>query len=59
MNYKESLTNILNALGNVETKGESTLILADCRRMLAQTISSMPDKKPDKSNVKKEDKPEK
>lgn len=34
----EALINIYNALGNVETKGESTLIMADCRRALAEVI---------------------
>lgn len=56
MNCRENLINIQNALGNIETKGDSTLILADCRRLLAQTIPKIPDEKP---KAKKEDKPEK
>lgn len=55
MKLKETLTNIQNALGRVETKGDSTLILADCRRLLAQTIPEIPDNNP----KEKEDKPEK
>lgn len=56
MNCREKLINIQNALGNIETKGESTLILADCRRLLAQTIPEIPDEKP---KTKKENEPEK
>ena len=56
MNCRGNLINIQNALGTIETKGDSTLILADCRRLLAQTIPEIPDEKP---KVKKEDKPEK
>lgn len=38
---KENLIEILNALQRVETKGEGTLIMADCIRGLAQIINSM------------------
>ena len=40
---KQNLTAILDALARVETKGDSTLILADCRRGLAGVIQTMPD----------------
>lgn len=40
---KQRLVDILNALGNVETKGESTLIVADCRRALAGIINTLPE----------------
>lgn len=34
----EVLMQIYNALNRVETKGESTLIMADCLRALAEVI---------------------
>ncbi len=43
MNSKKHLINIFDVLAKVETKGESTLILADCRRSLAGIIQQMPD----------------
>ena len=55
MNTKEKLTAMLNALQNVETKGGSTLILADCMRELAGLIQTMPDLPPkDKTEKGKE-----
>lgn len=38
---KETLINIYNALRNVETKGESTLIIADCLRALLDVIREL------------------
>ena len=40
---KDRLTTIFNALRNVETKGDSTLIMADCLRELANVINSIPE----------------
>ena len=36
---KDKLTTIFNALQNVETKGQSTLIMADCLRELVNIIN--------------------
>lgn len=40
---KDKLTAIFNTLKMVETKGDSTLIMADCLRELADIINSIPD----------------
>lgn len=42
---KERLLTIFEAMKNVETKGESTVIMADCMRELADIINNMPDEK--------------
>ena len=34
----EALMQIFNALNRIETKGENTLIMADCLRALAEVI---------------------
>lgn len=39
---KDKLTAIFNTLKMVETKGDSTLIMADCLRELAQIINGIP-----------------
>ena len=39
---RERLTAIFNTLKEIETKGDSTLIMADCLRELANVINSMP-----------------
>lgn len=39
---KDRLIAVFNTLKMVETKGDSTLMLADCMRELAQIINSMP-----------------
>lgn len=44
---KEKLTIVFNALKQVETKGESTLIMADCLRELAKIVNEMPDEETD------------
>lgn len=46
---KENLIEILNALHRVETRGDSTLIMADCIRGLVQIINTMD--KEDKDGV--------
>jgi len=40
---KERLTAIFNLMQRIETKGDSTLFMADCIRELANVINSMPD----------------
>lgn len=40
---KDRLTAIFNLMQRIETKGESTLFMADCIRELANIINSMPD----------------
>lgn len=42
MDVKETLINILNALTQVETKGQGTLIMADCITTLNQVINQIP-----------------
>ena len=44
---KEKLTNIFNTLRNVENKGDSTVIMADCLRALVEIIQSIPDEEVD------------
>lgn len=39
---KEKLIAIFNTLQKVETRGESTLMMADCLRELANIINSLP-----------------
>lgn len=41
---KEKLTIVFNALKQVETKGASTLIMADCMRELVKILDELPDK---------------
>lgn len=38
---RDKLAQIFNALQNVETKGQSTLILADCMRELLSIVQEM------------------
>lgn len=40
---KERLTAIFNLMQRIETKGDSTLFMADCIRELANVINSMPE----------------
>ena len=40
---KEKLTAVFNTLKYIETKGDSTLMMADCLRELANVINSMPE----------------
>ena len=44
---KDRLITIFNALHNIETKGDSTLIMADCIRELANVINSIPEENSD------------
>lgn len=39
---KEKLIAIFNALQNIETHGNSTILMADCIRELAHVIDSIP-----------------
>lgn len=48
---RDRLAQIFNALRNVETKGDSTMILADCMRELLNIIQEM-----DKEQKDQEDK---
>ena len=41
MNIKEYLTLILETLNEVETKGNSTIILANCIESIQQVIANM------------------
>ena len=40
---KDKLAQIFNTLKMVETKGDSTVIMADCMRSLAEIINSIPE----------------
>lgn len=40
---KDRLTAIFNTLKQIETKGDSTLMMADCVRELANVINSLPE----------------
>ena len=41
---KENLVNLYNTMKLVETKGENTLIMADCLKFLRQWINEITDK---------------
>ena len=47
METKERLARVFTALQNVETKGDSTMILADCMRELARILQELPDPQPE------------
>lgn len=40
---KNKLIQLKNTLGMIETKGESTLIMADCMRFISQLIEEVPE----------------
>ena len=40
---KDRLTAIFNLMQKIETKGDSTIFMADCIRELANVINSMPE----------------
>ncbi len=40
---KDKLTAVFNTLKMVETKGDSTIIMADCLRELANIVNEMPE----------------
>lgn len=40
---KDRLTAIFNLMQRIETKGDSTLFMADCIRELADVINTMPE----------------
>ena len=40
MNHKNNYLKVLNTLSGVETKGESTIAVANCLRFLAQCINA-------------------
>ena len=40
---KDKLTQIFNTLKQVETKGDSTVIMADCLRAVVEIINNIPD----------------
>ena len=44
---KEKLIAIFNLMQNIETHGNSTLLMADCIRELAVVIDSIPEEKKD------------
>ena len=43
---KDRLTAIFNTLKDIETRGDSTLRMADCLRELADVINNMPNDVP-------------
>ena len=44
---KEKLIAIFNTMQRIETHGESTLMMADCIKELANVINSIPEEKKD------------
>ena len=42
---KKQLIDIFELMKRIETKGESTVFMADCLKALADIINSMPDEK--------------
>lgn len=47
---RDRLAQIFNALRNVETKGDSTMIIADCMRELLNIIQEMDKEQKDETN---------
>ena len=47
MAIKQDLRSLLNTLYQIETKGQSTIIMGDCLRFLEQLINKTPDEKSD------------
>lgn len=47
MNMKEVLISILNVLTQIETKGQGTLMMADCIQALDQLINKIPGEVPE------------
>ena len=44
---KEKLIAIINTMQNIETHGNSTILMADCIKELANVINSIPEEKKD------------
>ena len=44
---KDKLIAVLNLMHNIETHGNSTLMMADCIKQLAVIIDSIPDERKD------------
>lgn len=42
---KENLTKVFNTLRLIETKGDNTVLMADCLKALAGIISNIPEEK--------------
>ena len=55
MESKQALLSVYNALTRVETKGESTLILADCMRLLAQLLQNVTEETEEEKEDKADD----
>lgn len=47
MAIKQDLRSLLNTLYQIETKGQSTIIMGDCLKFLDQLINKIPDEKSD------------
>ena len=47
MSMKEVLISILNVLTRIETKGQGTLMMADCIQALDQLINKIPGEVPE------------
>lgn len=52
---KQQLSQILAALNRVETKGNSTIVMAGCMNDLAHIIMSIPDEVPEEPKEEGED----
>ena len=46
---KNRLLAVFNTLKQVETRGDSTVAMAECLKELANIINSMPDENPEKT----------
>lgn len=53
MNHKANYAKLLDAISTVETKGDSTIVIANCMRFLAQCINEC-----EKQEVKAAEAPE-
>lgn len=47
MAIKQDLRSLFNTLCQVETKGQSTIVMGDCLKFLDQLINKIPDEKSD------------
>lgn len=55
---KEKLKQLLVALGQIETKGESTLVMADCQRFLKGCVDEVEKMEAELTKLKGEGKTE-
>lgn len=56
MDFKMELTKLYNTLLTVETKGDNTVVMADCLRFTKQLIDIAPEKQEESKQAENNDK---